>query len=159
MGHYFSPTSVYPDELFQRRFGMPKVMFLHLLEGVIARNDYFQIKCNAAGKPGLSGLQKCSAAIRQLVTGSASDTTDDYIQIGESTANQALKEFCRTVVDVYGEYYMRSPNQRDKLRLAQENANRGFPGMIGSIDCMHWEWKNCPVALKGRYKHFGEPPP
>ncbi|XP_058820595.1 uncharacterized protein LOC131682840 [Topomyia yanbarensis] len=33
-----------------------------------------------------------------------------------------------------------------------DNEKRGFPGMIGSIDCMHWQWKNCPVALKGQYQ-------
>jgi hypothetical protein len=34
----------------------------------------------------------------------------------------------------------------------EENEARGFPGMIGSLDCMHWEWKNCPKAWAGQFK-------
>ncbi|XP_070662469.1 uncharacterized protein [Malus domestica] len=32
-------------------------------------------------------------------------------------------------------------------RLLRKGEMQGFPGMIGSIDCMHWTWKNCSRAL------------
>ncbi|XP_048611876.1 uncharacterized protein LOC111211738 [Brassica napus] len=45
--------------------------------------------------------------------------------------------------------YLQSPTAEDLQRLLDVGEVRGFPGMIGSIDCMHWEWKNCPTAWKG----------
>ncbi|XP_071718856.1 uncharacterized protein [Rutidosis leptorrhynchoides] len=46
---------------------------------------------------------------------------------------------------------MRSPNAHDVARLYSAHEERyGFRGMLGSIDCMHWEWRNCPVAAKGQ---------
>ena len=47
---------------------------------------------------------------------------------------------------------MRRPNNSDIERILQLYEERhGFPGMLGSIDCMHWQWQNCPVAWKGQF--------
>ncbi|KAL1371197.1 hypothetical protein AAHE18_01G113800 [Arachis hypogaea] len=89
--------------------------------------DYFadEQMVDATGRRGLSPLQKCTAAIRMLAYGVAADAIDDYVCIGESTTIECLEKFVEE--------------------------GRGFPGMLGSIDCMHWQWKNYPKAWKGMY--------
>ncbi|XP_042955669.1 uncharacterized protein LOC122291770 [Carya illinoinensis] len=71
---------------------------------------------------------------------------------------ESLKKFSETVVTVFSEEYLRSPTANDIARLLAVGEQRGFPGMLGSIDCMHWKWKNCPAAWKGMYSgHIHEP--
>jgi hypothetical protein len=50
-----------------------------------------------------------------------------------------------------------APNAQDTARLIAMNSARGFLGMLGSIDCMHWRWDKCPTAWRGAYaghKHW-----
>ncbi|KAM6543261.1 hypothetical protein CsatB_007708 [Cannabis sativa] len=79
------------------------------------------------------------------------DATDEYIKIGESTVLESLKRFCRAVVEVFGSRYLRSPEADDVARLLHIGERRGFPRMLGSLDCMHWKWKNCPTTWGGQY--------
>jgi hypothetical protein len=128
------------------------------MKAVEEYDDYFVQKRNAAGTLGLSCLQKVVAAFRMLAYGVAADAMDDYIRIGESTALESLRKFVRAVVQVFGHEYLRLPNEDDTARLLAIGESRGFPGMLGSIDCMHWTWKNCPYAWQGMYRgHKKEP--
>ncbi|XP_066320806.1 uncharacterized protein [Miscanthus floridulus] len=76
---------------------------------------------------------------------------DEYLKMGESTGVECLKKFVQGVIAVYGEEYLRRPTVQDVERLLEIGERRGFPGMIGSIDCMHWHWEKCPYAWKGQY--------
>jgi hypothetical protein len=80
------------------------------------------------------------------------DALDEYIRIGESTSLEALRKFVVAIVEVFGPEYMRLPNKQDTDKLLAIGESRGFPDMLGSIDCMHWSWKNCPTAWHGMYR-------
>lgn len=74
------------------------------------------------------------------------DLTDEYLRIGETTAIESLRAFVKAIVEVFGDWYLRAPNEADICRLLSIEEQRGFPGMLGSIDGMHWKWEKCPIA-------------
>ncbi|XP_002449057.2 putative nuclease HARBI1 [Sorghum bicolor] len=148
---YFAENPLYPSHLFRRRFRMSKPLFQRIVDALGQWSEYFTQRVDAVNRQGLSPLQKCTAAIRQLATGSAADQLDDYLKIGETTAMEALKNFVKGVREIFGERYLRRPTMEDTERLLKLGERRGFPGMFGSIDCMHWQWERCPVAWKGQF--------
>ncbi|XP_072066940.1 uncharacterized protein [Arachis hypogaea] len=148
---YFADDPVYHADIFRRRFRMRRHVFLRIVDALSNVYPYFQQRVDATGRRGLSPLQKCTAAIRMLAYGVAADVVDDYVRIGESTTIECLEKFVEGVISVFEDEYLRKPNPNDVQRLLQMAEGRGFPGMLGSIDCMHWQWKNCPKAWKGMY--------
>ncbi|XP_047312507.1 uncharacterized protein LOC124915792 [Impatiens glandulifera] len=116
-------------------------------------------RVDALGWKGLSPLQKCTAAMRMLAYGVYADVVDDYVRIDVSTAIECLKKFVTDVVLVFKSEYLRKPNLNDVQHLLQMGDARSFPDILGSIDCMYWQWKNCPKAWKWMFLsgHKGVP--
>ena len=155
---YFSNTLTYTETQFCRRFRMRRSLFLRIHEAVTTHDNYFTQRTDALGVRGLSSLQKVTAAVRMLAYGTAVDAVDDYVHIGESMIIESLKRFVKAIVEVFAAEYMRRPNAEDVSRLLAENERRGFLEMLGSVDCMHWKWKNYPTAWQGMYSgHVREP--
>ena len=137
---------------------MNRDLFIRIMNAVESYDDYFVQKRSATNVLGLSCFQKVTAAFRMLTYGVPADATDEYVRIEESTAIESLRRFVAVVVDLFEEEYLRYPNEADTTRLLALGEQNGFPGMLGSIDCMHWAWKNFPVEWQDQYKgHLEEP--
>ncbi|CAM6116693.1 unnamed protein product [Calypogeia fissa] len=149
---YFCENPVYPSHTFRRRFPMRKSVFFKIHDKLVEHVPYFVQRPDAVGSPSLSSIQKVTAALRMFCYGIAVDGVDEYVRISESTATAAFKQFANGVVELFGDEYLRHPTKEDVVRHMEINTRRGWPGMFGSLDCSHWVWRNCPVALQGQFR-------
>jgi nucleoside-diphosphate-sugar epimerase len=117
---------------------MRRSLFVKIVEDVEANSNYFKQRRNAAGELGFSAYQKISTAIRVIAYGIPADYTDEYLRIGKDTTTHSVRRFAKMVIRLCGSKYLRAPNEEDTKRLMKMNKKRGRPGMLGSIDCMHW---------------------
>ncbi|CAN6574891.1 unnamed protein product [Malus baccata var. baccata] len=152
MKDYFIERPRFPAHDFRRRFRMRRELFEGILNAVVNHDHYFARKIDAVGQQSLSPHQKLTSAFRMLANGCSANSTDEYCRLAESTAIENLKRFCQAIQAIYGATYLRKPTREDLKRLLRKADKRGFPGMIGSLDCMHWEWKNCPTGWAGQFK-------
>jgi hypothetical protein len=114
---YFTENPKFTESQFQRRFRMSCHLFLRIANAVEAHNPYFKQRTNVLGVLGLSCLQKVTAAHKILAYGIPADLTDEYLRIGETTAIESLRTFVKAIVEVFGDWYLRAPNEADIYRL------------------------------------------
>ncbi|XP_048439689.1 uncharacterized protein LOC103931059 [Pyrus x bretschneideri] len=124
-------------------------LFESILNVVVNHDHYFARKIDVVGRQSLSPYQKLTSAFWMLANGCSADSTNEYCQLAETTVIENLKCFCKAIEAIYRVTYLRKPIREDLKRLLHKAYKRGFPGMIGILDCMHWECKNCPTAWAG----------
>ncbi|KAI4997046.1 hypothetical protein ZWY2020_052388 [Hordeum vulgare] len=150
--YFDSSNPLFKHHKFRHRFRMARHVFNRIREGVVGYDNYFECKDDAIGRIDFSSYQKCTTAIWMLAYEVPGDLIDEYVRMSESTCLESLYRFCKAVIAVFDLEYLREPTVADTTRLLATNASRSFPGMLCSIDCMHWVWKNCPSAWQGHYK-------
>ncbi|XP_076935698.1 uncharacterized protein LOC143602503 [Bidens hawaiensis] len=129
---------------------MSHQLFLRIVGDLERDYAFFQQRNDARGRTGFAPLQKCTTATRQLAYGTVSDAMEEYLQMSESVAREALYTFCECVPQLYHKKHLREPTQTDIQKIYEVHEQRhGFPGMLGSLDCAHWDLEVCPVAWQG----------
>ena len=137
--YYFADRPTHGPNIFRRRYRMRRSFFCYILERVCARDVYFVQKKNAVGLLGLSSRQKVTAALWMLALGVFADAMDDYCWTSESTTMKCMERSCTIVRADFGEYYLRKPTYEDYREQLAMNEARGFSGIFGSLNCMHYE--------------------
>jgi hypothetical protein len=68
-------------------------------------------------------------------------------------SRECCKEFDKAMRTIYMKDFLRLPTATDLKNIVKlHKAAHGVDGMIGSLDCTHTFWKNCPKAWQGSYK-------
>lgn len=137
---------------------MHKDLFNTIAQAVEKHDPCFTLRRNAVGKISASPLMKCTAAVRVLAYGIAAYYIDEYIRIGEDTILECVNRFLQVVIEIFGPGYLRAPTDEDTTRLMAQSEERGWAGMLGSIDCVHWTWKNCPMTWQGQFREHCHDP-
>ena len=127
-------------------------MFLRIYHAVKGR-PFFAQRIIAPGRPQAHPLQKVVAAFRVIAYGETPDRTDEYVRLSASTIAMSVRELLRFIVDEFGPAPLRPPTPAELELILECNAQRGFPGCMGSLDSSHWEWSNCPKAFAGMYQN------
>ncbi|KAL7587136.1 hypothetical protein Lser_V15G39111 [Lactuca serriola] len=135
---------------------MRKFLFMRLVGDLEMNYPYFQTTFDATNQRSFSALQKCTSTIHQFAKSYNTYSLDEYLNMSEITSREALKNFCYGVVQMYKAEYLRRPTSTDIYLLYEAHeARHGFRGMLGSIDCTYWNWRNCPTKLRGQYMRAG----
>ena len=63
------------------------------------------------------------------------DALDEYLQIGEKTSRDAFQAFCKVIMDLYGDDFLRISTSDVEKLYAYNEEKHGFPRMLGGTDC------------------------
>jgi len=103
---------VYNESDFERRFRVPRSVFLRIYNAVKDR-PFFAQRINATGRLQAHPLQKVVAAFRVIAYGEAPDRTDEYVRLSASTISMSVRELMRFIVDEFGPSYLRLPTRKN----------------------------------------------
>jgi len=103
---YFSgDQSTFDEEDFERRFRMPRSVFVKVKDAVIGEPPFIQT-ADGFGKPGIDPLVRLTACLRKLAYGTASDAMDEKFEMSESVLNRDFPVLCKIVKDKLGKKYL-----------------------------------------------------
>ena len=102
---YFSNQSLYDECQFRCRLRMRKHVFIIIVDTLSLHYRFFQQNPDACMRQGATALQKCTAGIRMLAYGCATDQIDEYLKLGATTSKECLTHFIDDIIAQFSVEY------------------------------------------------------
>jgi len=93
-----------------------------------------------------------AAAFRVIAYREAANRADEYARLSRTVVAKSIKLLMEFIVECWGRTYLCRPNQEELDAIMERNKEGSVPGCIGSLDCCHWEWHQCPTGMAGAYQ-------
>lgn len=91
--------------------------------------------------------------LKHLAFAAAPHLFGPYFQMSNTMAKTCCKKFNQAMILHYRPKFLHLPTPVDVASITKLHEDmHGVKGMLGSINCMHTNWKNCPVAWQQSFQ-------
>jgi len=155
--------STKPGRKFRRKFRLPAPLFDFIVATALQRKFFPEYDVNGSGQDAfgrpIPSLQiKILIVMRLLGSGGEFASIYDGSKVDEQTARKFFYRFNDIFARSLYRTWVRPPSTDQEVdEILAIYKRLGLPGAIGSTDCFHLFWDQCPSQLKvecrnGRYK-------
>ena len=142
----------YAGKLFRNRFRVPLSLFNKLCDIFKQRGWMQRAQVDCFGRPSVPFELKLLTALRFIGRGECFDTLQELT--GELVSAEVIRKFiiewAEKMVELKSEYVVvPNPEDNNEVKEATEMYRKlGFPGCIGSTDCVNIALGCCPHSMK-----------
>jgi hypothetical protein len=112
---------------------MRRDIVVRIVEACESNYRFSPIRGPRPASPILARIKNCREEDDCLWT--SADYTEEYVWISEDTTLKCRRVFAKTtLIRVFGDEYIRGPNDEDTKRIMAKNQERGLLDMHGSIN-------------------------
>jgi hypothetical protein len=136
---------------FKRIFRVSRTSYDSIRNFLCENAPFFADGFDVTHRQWVSSDAKILISLKYLAYGCSINSFRDYFQVGESTAMQSVKELTKSISNsIFQKKFFSffTPSDARKVEALHYDKH-GIHGMLGSLDCSHFMWGNCPVAHHG----------
>lgn len=111
---------------------MPRLIYETIRTELIEYEPFFRQQRHATSMQGATADAKMTAALRMPTEARSAFSLVEFLRFSEPLILKSMKRFCRCIVALYEDEWLRSPHLADLSNIEARYSSLGIPGCIGS---------------------------